>query len=418
MKVVSVNADDGIGGAARACYRLHRGLLARGVDARMLVRVKRSDDPTVLGPEGFVADSAARFRPYLADPLLRFRVGEPEGVHSLNLTPTGMRRRIEAEQPDIVHLHLLSKETISIPEVGRLRAPVVWTLHDMWTFCGTEHYTDDGPEARFVAGYEPALPGRGVDWDRVVWRRKRRHWRTGRMTVVTPSRWMGDCARASALFRDARVEVIPNGIDTQRYKPIDRATARGILNLPADKRLILFGAMRATSDARKGFPLLEKALARLAAGPLGSQAELVVFGASAPAEPPPFELPVHYTGRVSDEVTLALLYAAADVFIAPSRQDNLPNTVVEALACGTPCVAFRIGGMPDMIEHEGNGYLAPPFDAEALGAGLQWVLEDDTRHAALGRRARAKAESAFTVERMAERMVALYDEVIGSHRSR
>lgn len=419
MKIVLVNADDGIGGASRACYRLHAGLRHRGVDSRMLVRSKQGDDETVLGPAGFRATSLAKLRPYLVNPLLQRRCRRPEGVHSLNVLPTGMHRRIEAEAPDLVHLHLLSKETMSIREVGRLQVPVVWTLHDMWTFCGTEHYTEEGPEARFRLGY-PKSAGvcerRGVDLDRWAWRRKRRHWRTENMTVVTPSHWMAECARASALFAGSRIEVIPNGIDTRIYKPIERRLARQILNLPEDKKLVLFGAMRATSDSRKGYPLLAEALTRLAAGPLGSETELVLFGATAPPHPEPFELHAHYTGRVGDETTLALLYAAADVFVAPSRQDNLPNTVVEALACGTPCVAFEIGGMPEMISHQKNGYLAQPFDAGDLARGIGWVLEDAHRHAGLAAAARETALARFTVERQAGATESLYHELLGAGR--
>ncbi|MDZ4699285.1 MAG: glycosyltransferase family 4 protein [Rhodothermales bacterium] len=414
MKAVLVNADDGIGGAARACYRLHRGLLAEGVEARMLVRTTYSDDETVSGPRGFLRSSAARLRPYLAGPLLALHNQEMAGVHSINALPTGMARRIAAERADIVHLHLLSKETISIAEVGRIAAPVVWTLHDMWTFCGTEHYTDDGPAARFRTGYTHGGTAvkRGFDLDRWTWKRKRRHWATERMTVVTPSRWMAECARSSALFRDATVEVIPNGVDTRLYKPLDRAVARDILNLPADRKLVLFGAMRATSDRRKGFRFLEAALRRLAAGPLGAETDLVVFGATAPATPDDFGLPAHYTGRVSDDISLALLYAAADVFVAPSQQDNLPNTVVEALACGTPCVAFRIGGMPEMIAHQENGYLAEPFDTDDLAAGLAWVLEDAVRAAILAQAARRTALASFTIELQARDTAALYRRLI------
>ncbi|MEZ4699376.1 MAG: glycosyltransferase family 4 protein [Rhodothermales bacterium] len=415
MNVVLVNADDGIGGAARACYRLHRGLLAQGVDSTLLVRIKRGDDDTVRGPKGFFRTSAARLRPYAAAPLLRLSSHEMSGVHSLNVVPTNMLRRITAQRPDLVHLHLLSKETLSIREVGRIASPVIWTLHDMWTFCGTEHYTRDDPGARFRTGYERGTlerVRRGIDLDRWTWKRKRRHWDTERMTVITPSRWMADCARESALFGASRIEVIPNGVDTQVYKPIDRQVARHILNLPADRKLILFGAMRATSDRRKGFQYLKAALERLAATPVGGEVDLVIFGSSAPQSPDSFGLPAHYTGRVSDEVTLSLLYAAADVFVAPSRQDNLPNTVVEALACGTPCVAFRIGGMPEMIAHEENGYLAEPFDPDDLARGLGWVLEDETRAGRLAEQARATVLSTFTIEQQAKATSALYRELI------
>ena len=335
----------------------------------------------------------------------------------MNVFPTRLGRLIRDEQADIVHLHLLSKETMSIAQVGRIKRPVVWTFHDMWAFCGTEHYAPDRAAHRYREGYEQtdAVDGdTGWDLDRWVWNRKKRHWRPENITVVTPSRWMGDCARSSALFKAARVEVIPNGIDPLVFKPIDRRFARDVLNLPQDKPLILFGAMKATSDTRKGFHLLDEALRMIydQLDPSSVAPELVVFGASKSEEDTDFPLESHYTGRIHDEVGLCLLYAAADVFVAPSRQDNLPNTLVESLACGTPCVAFDIGGMPDMIEHRENGYLARPFDVVDLAHGIRWVLEDPSRRLKLSDRARQKVESEFTVQLQVDRCKALYQELL------
>jgi glycosyltransferase involved in cell wall biosynthesis len=206
--------------------------------------------------------------------------------------------------------------------------------------------------------------------------------------------------------------VIPNGLDLQKYKPIERSLARKLLDLPQDKQLILFGAMKSTSDRRKGFHLLLPALQKLSQSEWQKRLELVVFGASEPLEPPDFGFKANYIGKLGDDISLSLLYAAADVFVAPSVQDNLPNTVMEALACGTPCVAFKIGGMPDMIEHEQNGYLAQPYEVEDLARGIAWVLEDRERYEKLCDRAREKAEEEFTLELQAQRYLSLYKELI------
>jgi glycosyltransferase involved in cell wall biosynthesis len=411
VKVALVNADDGIGGASRASYRLYRGLLAEGIDARLFVRAKRSDDEGVRGPVGFWDTGMARLRPLATGPLLALYDRARAGVHSLNLVPTRLHHRIEADRPDLVHLHLLSKETISIREVGRIDRPIVWTLHDMWTFCGTEHYTEDGPSARFRNGYASRFAA-GLDLDRWTWRRKLKHWDVDRMTVIAPSRWMATLARESALLRRCRIETIPNGIDTAVFKPIDRRIAREILNLPLDRRLVLFGAMRATSDRRKGFEYLKAALDRIAVGPLRHVVELVVFGATAPRSPERFGLKTHYVGQINDEVALALLYASADAFVAPSRQDNLPNTVMEALACGTPCVAFRVGGLPDMIVDRENGYLAEPFVADDLAAGIIWLLEDEDRALRLSTNARETAVASFRLDQQAAATAALYRSLL------
>jgi glycosyltransferase involved in cell wall biosynthesis len=183
------------------------------------------------------------------------------------------------------------------------------------------------------------------------------------------------------------------------------------LNLPQDKQLILFGAMYPNSDCRKGFHLLRQALQSLNKSEWRDKAKLAIFGASQPKEPIDLGLESHYLGRLNDDISLAVVYAAADVFVAPSIQDNLPNTVMEAIACGTPCVAFDIGGMPDMIEHQHNGYLAQPFDSEDLAKGIVWVLENKERHQKLCDRARQKAEQEFTLEIQARRYESLYREI-------
>ncbi len=267
---------------------------------------------------------------------------------------------------------------LSIEEIGRIQKPIVWTMHDMWPFSGAEHYDDLQHPGRYEQGYARAtrpVEYRGLDLDACVWRRKQHSWRDKRFHLVSPSNWLADCARRSALMKHQPCTVIPNCVDTDVFKPIDRRLARQLLNLDPDKRYILFGAMSSTSDPRKGFHLLQPALQQLAQRPgINGTTELLVFGASEPANPPDFGLPARYLGSFHDEVSLALLYNAADVFAAPSMQDNLPNTVVEALACGTPCVAFAIGGMVDLIHASADGVLMAPFDAEQFCSGLHDVL--------------------------------------------
>lgn len=302
---------------------------------------------------------------------------------------------------------------MSFGEISKLDCPVVWTLHDMWAFTGGCCYAGDCKAYFRSCGSCPQLnSGSGRDISYQIWNRKLRHLKKINLTVVSPSRWLAECAKLSFLFRDVRVEVIPNGLDLTQFKPIDKKIAREILGLPLNRKFILFGAMNAASDSRKGFQNLQPALQQLAVNKDTEKAELIVFGSSQPADPPDFGLQTRYLGRLHDDVSLALLYSAADVFVAPSIQENLANTVMEALACGTPCVAFDIGGMPDMIEHRLNGYLARPFEPSDLAAGIAWVLSDDSRCSALARRAREKAEAEFEIQSVAGRYAKLYGELL------
>jgi glycosyltransferase involved in cell wall biosynthesis len=227
----------------------------------------------------------------------------------------------------------------------------------MWAFTGGCHYNQECDRYINCCGACPQLHS-NKNWDisRWVWQRKAKAWQNLNLTIVTPSQWLAKCAISSSILQNQKIKVIPYGLETQTYKPIERHLARKILNLPNNKQLILFGAMNATSDLRKGFHLLQLALKSLRQAVCAEQFELVVFGASRPANEVDLSFKTHYLGRLSDDISLSLIYSSADVFVAPSIQDNLPNTVMESLACGTPCVAFNIGGMPEMIEHQKNGY--------------------------------------------------------------
>jgi len=413
MKALLLSASDIDGGAARAAYRLHRGLQAVGVASQMLVQAKYSDDGKVLAPQTKLVKGIAKLKPTLDSLPLQLWRDRNRTNYSIQWLPSTISPKTAKLNPDIINLHWVCEGYLQIEAIAKLGKPLVWTLHDMWPFTGGCHYSQDCNRYTKACGACPLLRSdQGWDLSHWIWQRKAKAWRTLDLTIVTPSSWLAECARNSSLFGDLRIETIPYGLDTQKYKPIDRHVAREILNLPQDKYLVLFGAMNATSDPRKGFHLLQLALKRVSNVEWQGKIELVIFGSSEPTIQSDVCFKSHYLGKLSDDVSLALVYAAADVFVAPSRQDNLPNTVMEALACGTPSVAFNIGGMPDMIEHQQNGYLAQPFETEDLAQGIAWVLEDRERHQKLCDRAREKVEQEFTQDLQARRYLSLFKELV------
>jgi len=220
------------------------------------------------------------------------------------------------------------------------------------------------------------------------------------------------CARRSSLFKKAPVAVIPNGLNCSRFHPRNRDAARQHLGLSRDKHLILFGAANATSEERKGFESLLPALRQIAASESGTKAEFLVFGSSKPVPPIDFGLKTTYLGSLHDELSLSLVYMASDVFVAPSREDNLPNTIMEALSCGTPCVAFKVGGIPEMIDHKISGYIAAPFDPKDLARGIAWILENKQRWRILATAARKKAEDEYDINTVSRRYADLYQSVL------
>jgi glycosyltransferase involved in cell wall biosynthesis len=410
MKTLILNTSDINGGAAKAAYSLHRGLQHLGTDSTLLVQKKSSCDRTVILPRsGFLSSTRSAL-----DPLpLKLHPQRPGNLFSPQWAPDPLAAQIADHQPDLINLHWVNAGFLQIESLAKFQSPIVWTLHDMWMFTGGCHYTQGCDRYIQSCGQCPQLSStRNYDLSRWIWQRKANAWRHLSLTVVTPSRWLAQVAATSPLLHNTRIEVIPNGLDTQIYRPIAKHTARELLNLPQNKHLILFGSINAARDKRKGAHLLQAALQSLRLAIPADQLELVIFGAMPPADPVDFGFPTHYLGRWSDDLSLALIYSAADVFVLPSTQDNLPNTIMESLSCGVPCVGFNIGGIPDMVDHQINGYLAQPFDVSDLAQGILWTLESTDRYAQLSQQARAKVEQEFTAVQQAHRYHTLFQELL------
>jgi glycosyltransferase involved in cell wall biosynthesis len=330
----------------------------------------------------------------------------------VSVVPSALADDLNGGDARIVNLHWVNGEMMSIADLGRLRGPLVWTLHDTWAFCGAEHYPSDSGDERFVAGYSRSsrrLGDRGLDIDRWTWRRKRRRWKRP-MHIIAPSRWLAHNVARSALMRTWPVRVIPNALPTDVYQPWNRRFARDVLGLPGDSRLLLFSAVGGAEDRRKGSDLLVQAMEEL--GRSGMPYQAVAIGQSPPKHPPKMGLPVIYLGRLHDDPALALAYSACDVVIVPSRLDNLPQVGTEALACGTPVVAFNTAGMPDVVEHQVTGYLARAFDPSDLARGVRWVLEDLERYHGLRVSARRFALQNWSAEAVVPKYCAAYHELL------
>jgi glycosyltransferase involved in cell wall biosynthesis len=383
---------------------------ALGVTSSMRVCRKTTDDVTVTGAETCVRGPVRRWARYrLARWYERGFTTGSSAFHSIAWPSTGLGRELDCSATDLLHLHWLGRNTLSVEEVGHLRKPVVWTLHDMWAFCGAEHYSED---ERYVDGYAAARPAyeAGPDVNARTWMRKRRAWRRA-MRIVCPSRWLAECARRSLLLRDWPVAVIPNPLDLGTFHPMGQAEARARLGLPAGVPVVLFGALGGSTDRRKGADLLLEALGRLrrrADGDGLHGLRLVIFGQSEPATPPDLGFPLHYAGHLQDDISLRLHYAAADVMVVPSRQEAFGQTATESMACGTPVVAFRIGGLPDIVDHERTGFLAEPLDPASLADGIAWVLSDASRRRALGAAAREAAARRWAPEVVAKQYADVY----------
>lgn len=406
-----ISFGDSGGGANIAASRLHSAQRANGIESRLLVLRKSTQDPHTLAfSVGRIANAVRRrqlpherpdkhtYPRYDGRTWSVGRVTMPLADYTAKLMPP----------PDVIHLHWVGNGMLSVGEIARFKTPIVWTLHDMWALTGGCHYAADCTRYSESCGRCPALGStRDEDLSRHTFNAKARAWRDLSLTLVTPSLWLAQCVRESALLRYQRLEVIPNPIDIHTFKPLDKTHARAVFNLPTDKKLVLFSAMY-WGDRYKGYHHLVAALKHLRGR---DDLALVTVGQGDSTPLTQFGLPLYHVGLIQDARLMALLYAAADVLVVPSEQDNLPNAVMEALACGTPTAAFRIGGIPDMVEHTVTGYLAPPFDARALADGIVWLTDDADRAQHLSTQARHRACERYAAEVIAMRYATLYADV-------
>lgn len=395
-------------------HRLHTALLKEAVGSEILaVFTNGLGTPDIRAAFGPVGMFGSRISARLGSVASRLRADTEAHGCSVNIMPNSLVRSINRLAPDIVHLHWLGANTLPIQDLRRIDAPIVWTLHDMWPFCGAEHYSF---AERWKTGYPPrsgATRGTRIDVDAYVYGAKHRCWQDVPLDTVSPSTWMLDCVANAALWRgrkDVRHHVIANGLPLDIFKPLDRAACRRKIGIPEDATVVLFGA-HYCDDSIKGADLLAAAIPSLSLA--GHDLMGVTFGASGGQSLAPIgSLPTIHLGTVGNPGELAKVYNCADVMVVPSRMESFCQTASEAQACGIPVACFDATGLRDVVEHEVTGYRATPFEPAALAAGIEWCVTNHERHIALGKAARARAEKLFGDKLMAERYKRLYGEIL------
>lgn len=388
------------GGAGVACKRLLDGLQGvQGLQAQLLT----ASDVGSRWP--FYAERLA-FLPHERDRSVRFAFSPANFGKNLTRHPL-------VRQADVLHLHWVNQGLLSlrgISQLGALGKRMVWTLHDTWAFTGGCHIFTYCDRFRQSCGHCPYLrQPASNDLSHQVLEKKRRFFPQN-IQFVTCSAWLRDVALSSSLLAGRQVEVIPNPIDTSVFHPAsepDRASWRREMGIAPEAKILLFVAMN-LRDAHKGFRFLPEALHHLKAQQPDLRLEVIVLGKSEPERLAELPYPVHALGLVHGAERLARIYGAADVFVTPSLADNLPNTVMESLACGTPVAAFRTGGIPEMVEHLREGFIARQGDSRELAEGIGWILSGIVPQEVLRENARQKVLREYANEVVAERYAALY----------
>ena len=414
MKILIVNTYDLAGGAARATYRLHHALLEQDVDSQMLVIGKVSDDRTVtklLSDFGKVKNRLRNYQLRFFNKIESYPNKTKTYFSTSFLSFSNIVDKINEMNPDIVHLHWICNEMIKIEDLVKIKAPIVWSLHDMWAFTGGCHYDEECDRYLESCGKCKVLGSRVEnDLSKSIFLKKQKTFsKMNNMTIVGLSQWLSDCAKKSILLKNKKHLALPNCIDINVFKPFDQAKSRELWSLPKDKKLVLFGAMGATSDPRKGFRELIEALKKMTCKDL----ELVVFGSSQPENTPNFGFKTHYLGSLADDVSLVTLYSAVDVMVVPSLQEAFGQTASESMSCETPVVAFGATGLLDIVDHQKNGYLAKPYEIDDLAYGIKWVLENKS-YDELCQNARKKIVREFDSVLVAKKYIKLYKDTLNN----
>ena len=404
MKILHINQSDISGGAAIAGYRLHQGLLAQEIDSKMLVEnVKTDSDRIATVPRKTrIENQLYRFTRY-------------SGLNDINLFSSFDIPNYKFYQDaDILNFHNLHTGYFNYLAISKLTKtkPAIFTLHDMWSFTGHCAYSYDCDRWKIGCGrcpYPDIYPAIRRDSTSIEWKLKNWIYSKSNLTIITLSHWLTEQAKASMLSRFP-IHHIPNGIDTDAYQPLDRHLCKAVLGIPQNKKVLLFGA-DSLKDKRKGGDLLFNALQQLPQS-LKAEVLLLTFGNGSEAITAKLGIPTIGLGYISSDRLKSMAYSAADLFIFPTRADNLTLVLQESMACGTPMVSFDIGGVPDLVRPMVTGYLAKPEDAKDFCNGIVELLENEQLQQTMSVNCRTIALTEYSLELQAERYIKLYKEIL------
>ena len=412
MNILIINTSDINGGAAIAANRLFNALKSYGLNVKMIVFEKNSTDQDIICA-GSSLEKKFNFYSERGEIFLYNRFSK-NNLFEISTAGRGLSitETEEYKQADIIHMHWINQGMLSIKEIKKIVASgkkVVWTMHDMWPFTGICHYSGDCDHYIDGCGNCPLLkhPANN-DLSKKIFSKKLSAYFKGEINFVACSNWLKDMAEESPLTVGHHVTSIPNPIDIEVYRPLDKTSIRKKLNLPNDKKIVLFAAVKA-SDNRKGLSYLAEATKLLKNH--SNELLFIIAGSKSNDIEKQLSIPSQSVGYISPEY-MPNLYNAVDLFVSPSLQDNLPNTIMEALSCGTPCVGFNTGGIPEMIDHQHNGYVAEYRNSTDLASGIRWSLFE-ADHKQLSDNARKKVVVSYNNNIIAGKYIEIYKNARG-----
>lgn len=420
MRVLIINTSERTGGAAIAANRLMDALRNNGIQAKMLVRDKQTSKMTVIG----LNKSLWKIWQFVWERIVIWKANHftKQSLFSVDIANTGtdITSLPEFKQADIVHLHWINQGMLSMKDLRKILSsgkPVVWTMHDMWPCTGICHHARECDKYHQECNHCPYLykGGGKKDLSNQVFKTKKELYQIAPITFITCSQWLKERAGQSALLTRHPVMNIPNPINTNLFRPRNKQDARQKLSLPAKKKLILFGSAKIT-DKRKGIDYFIESCKILAEKhpELIREWGIVVYGKESEQLKPLVPFKVYPLNYISSEKELVDVYNAVDLFVTPSLEENLPNTIMEAMACGIPCVGFQIGGIPEMIDHLHNGYVADYKSAKDFANGIHWTLSE-SEYQSLSEEAFRKVVTSYSENIVAKRYIDVYNKITGEY---
>lgn len=417
MRVLIINTSENTGGAAVASNRLLVALNNNGIKAKMLVRDKQTNNLSVIQlPRSIKLKWNFLWERFCIFTRLHFT---QKGLFDIDIANTGtdITSLQEFKEADVIHLEWINQGMLSLKGIQKILKsgkPVVWTLHDLWPATAICHYARGCIAFKTHCHHCKLLPNYGSkeDLSARIWKRKQRVYQTAKLHFVCCSNWLANQAKQSTLLKGHDILTIPNPIDTHIFKQTPIKEAKLSIGIPADKQVLLFVSQKITNE-RKGVRYLITAIHTLIEQEPQLKEKLVValLGGDADVVAQQLPLKVYSLGYISNEKQLVNIYNSANVFVIPSLEDNLPNTIMEAMACGVPCVGFRVGGIPEMIDHKKTGYVANFKDATDLAIGINWVLQHPNA-TELSRQALAKVAQHYSQQAVASQYINVYNHAL------
>ena len=420
MRVLIINTSERIGGAAIAANRLMDALRNNGIQAKMLVRDKQTENITVIG----LKKSLWSIWQFVWERIVIWKANhfKQHNLFAVDIANTGtdITTYPEFKEADIIHLHWVNQGMLSLKDLKKILQsgkPIVWTMHDMWPCTGICHHARECDKYHKECHHCPYLYNGGAkkDLSHQTFKKKKELYQLSPITFITCSQWLKERAGQSALLEQHPIVHIPNPIKTNLFTPRNKVEARQKCNLPTGKKLILFGSVKIT-DKRKGIDYFIESCKILAEKhpELVNNLGVAVYGKESEQLKSLVPFQVYALDYISNEKELVNVYNAVDLYVTPSLEENLPNTIMEAMACGIPCVGFHVGGIPEMIDHLHNGYVAEYKSAEDFANGIHWTLSE-SEYQSLSEEARRKVTSSYSESTIAKKYIEVYNKMIGNN---